>query len=81
MKNFKKDYLSIDQKITLSKRDCLITPQERESVWIESYTPWQWDLSWHYDMYEIRCGLLARSSEQISIWSGWEPLKDCEDNS
>ena len=30
MKNFKKDYLSIGHKISLSKKDCLTTPQERE---------------------------------------------------
>ena len=30
MKNFKKGYLSIGHRLSLSKRDCLITPQERE---------------------------------------------------
>ena len=32
MDNFKKNYLPIDHEIFLSKRDCLITPQERERM-------------------------------------------------
>ena len=32
MKNFKKGYLLIGQRISLSKSDCLITPQERECM-------------------------------------------------
>ena len=32
MENFKKDYLSIGQKIFFSKSDCPITPQEREHM-------------------------------------------------
>ena len=32
MENFKKGYLPIGQEISLSKSDCLTTPQERESV-------------------------------------------------
>ena len=32
MKNFKKGYLPIGQGINLSKRDCSITPQERERM-------------------------------------------------
>ena len=32
MKNFKKGYLSIGQKISLSKRDCSTTPLEREHI-------------------------------------------------
>ena len=32
MDNFKKDYLSIGQKISLSKKDCPTTPEERERM-------------------------------------------------
>ena len=32
MKNFKKDYLPIGHEISLSKRNCPITPQERERM-------------------------------------------------
>ena len=32
MKNFKKGYLPIGHEISLSKRDCPITPQERERM-------------------------------------------------
>ena len=32
MDNFKKDYLPIGHKITLSKKDCLTTPEERERM-------------------------------------------------
>ena len=32
MKNFKKGYLPIGHRISLSKRDCLTTPQERERM-------------------------------------------------
>ena len=32
MANFKKGYLSIDHKISLSKKDCPTTPEERESI-------------------------------------------------
>ena len=37
MKNFKKNYLSIGQEIFLSKRDCPITPEEREHISRISY--------------------------------------------
>ena len=37
MKNFKKNYLSIGQEISLSKRDCPITPEEREHISRISY--------------------------------------------
>ena len=37
MKNFKKDYLSIGQEISLSKEDCPTTPQERERMSRISY--------------------------------------------
>ena len=32
MENFKKDYLPIDQGISLSKKDCSTTPEERERI-------------------------------------------------
>ena len=32
MENFKKNYLSIGHKITLSKKDCPTTPEERECM-------------------------------------------------
>ena len=32
MKNFKNDYLSIGFEITLSKKDCVTTPEEREHM-------------------------------------------------
>ena len=32
MDNFKKNYLSIGHEITLSKKDCLTTPEERECM-------------------------------------------------
>ena len=38
MKNFKKCHLPIGQKISLSKGDCLATPQERELMSRVSYT-------------------------------------------
>ena len=38
MKNFKKDYLSIGQKISLLKGDCPITLQEREHMSRVLYT-------------------------------------------
>ena len=38
MKNFKKGYLSIGQRISLSKGDCPTTPQERECMSRVSYT-------------------------------------------
>ena len=38
MKNFKKDYLLIGHEITLSKKNCLITPQKREHMSRISYT-------------------------------------------
>ena len=37
MENFKKSYLPIGQKISLSKGDCLTTPQERECMSRVSY--------------------------------------------
>ena len=37
MKNFKKDYLSIRHRITLSKKNCQITPQERKHMSRISY--------------------------------------------
>ena len=38
MDNFKKDYLLIDHEITVSKKDCLATPKEREHMSRISYT-------------------------------------------
>ena len=38
MKNFKKSYLSIGHEISLSKKDCPTTPQERERMNRISYT-------------------------------------------
>ena len=43
VENSKKDYLSIDHKITLFKKDYPITPEERESG-IEYHILRQWDL-------------------------------------
>ena len=37
LENFKKSYLSIGYEISLSKRDCLTTPQKREHMSIISY--------------------------------------------
>ena len=32
MKNFKNDYLSMDSRITLFKKDCVTTPEKRECM-------------------------------------------------
>ena len=44
MENFKKGYLPIGQGISLSKKDCSTTPEEREHI-VKSHMLQSWDLS------------------------------------
>ena len=59
MENFKKGYLSIGHEISLSKKDCPITPEERERMSKVSYASIVGSILYA----KVRYGILTRSSE------------------
>ena len=59
--NSQKGYLLIGHGITLSKKDCSITPKKRECMNTICFDSGIYHVC--YDMYEARCGLFTRVSE------------------
>ena len=57
MENFKKSYLSIGHGISLSKRDCLTTPQEEERMGRISYASIvgsiMYAMNWYHELVII----------------------------
>ena len=67
MDNFKKGYLLKGQEISLSKSDCPTTPQEKEHMSRISYASTVGSIMYTMICTQIECGILIRSSEQISV--------------